>query len=375
MYTQEEINHLRKEQFYCPTCHGEVIIRAGPVTIPHFAHRTTADCPSTAGGEGSYHEKGKLLLYQWLKKHNVNVQLEPYLHDVKQQPDVLLHLKKRMIAIEYQCTKISITELQKRNKGYINAGITPIWILGAHLFKRSGTHRLRVNSFLLQCMHQFNASFPLTLYFFCSDSSQLLTVQHLYLLSKGQALATFRFEHLQTLLFPHLFHEQLLRREQFIQLWTNAKRNFRQSQQKRAYGKELFWRQWLYERNLYIEHLPAIVYLPVRHPFLMKTSLWDWQSRIWFEIIASLPIGSLFTIDQCKKLLDNDRLSRNNYPLLVDEEDPILQYLHLLTQLHVVDQVSETAYKKLKHISLPADVEEAFIQDEYVMRQFSEIKL
>src|SRR5699024_10076197 len=95
-----------KEKVYCPVCHGEVIIRAGPVITPHFAHQAKQDCPANRGGEGPVHEKGKLLLYQWLKKHNVDVRLEHYLPNIQQQPDLFLQLNKQRIAIEYQCSKI-----------------------------------------------------------------------------------------------------------------------------------------------------------------------------------------------------------------------------------------------------------------------------
>src|SRR5699024_11600971 len=85
---------------------------------PHFAHQAKQDCPANRGGEGPVHEKGKLLLYQWLKKHNVDVRLEHYLPNIQQQPDLFLQLNKQRIAIDYQCSKIPITQLQKRNKGY-----------------------------------------------------------------------------------------------------------------------------------------------------------------------------------------------------------------------------------------------------------------
>src|SRR5699024_5533603 len=155
------------------------------------------DCPANRGGEGPVHEKGKLLLYQWLKKHNVDVRLEHYLPNIQQQPDLFLQLNKQRIAIEYQCSKIPITQLQKRNKGYQNAGITPIWILGPNQFKRDRSNRLHVNSFILQCMHQLN--------------------------------------NLDDLLIKQILHPQQLERKQLFQHWTKSNRNFQLLQQKRSH--------------------------------------------------------------------------------------------------------------------------------------------
>src|SRR5690625_6633327 len=86
----------------------------------------------------NYHEKGKLLLYQWLKSQQLHVELEPYLKEIKQQPDILLLLQGKIIAIEYQCARIPIRDIQRRNNGYKQRGIIPIWILGAKQFKRQG---------------------------------------------------------------------------------------------------------------------------------------------------------------------------------------------------------------------------------------------
>src|SRR5690625_1270712 len=78
--TKAEIERQKAEQqFYCPVCNRQVIIKAGSRMIPHFAHKSTLHCPSSEGGEGAYHEKGKLLLYQWLKSQHLQVELEAHL--------------------------------------------------------------------------------------------------------------------------------------------------------------------------------------------------------------------------------------------------------------------------------------------------------
>ena len=73
--TKKQIDILRtKENFYCPECKQSVIVRAGPKVIPHFAHRKGSNC-SIQGGEGAYHQKGKLLLYDWFINQGIPAEL------------------------------------------------------------------------------------------------------------------------------------------------------------------------------------------------------------------------------------------------------------------------------------------------------------
>src|SRR5690625_2120567 len=87
--TEAEIKTVRRDsQFYCPVCKELLMIRVGKQVVPHFAHYPKSKCPETSGGEGPYHENGKLLLYKWLKSQYLHVELEPYLKNIKQQPDL-----------------------------------------------------------------------------------------------------------------------------------------------------------------------------------------------------------------------------------------------------------------------------------------------
>src|SRR5690625_7316594 len=108
--------HRQQNRFYCPICQEPVMIKAGIKLIPHFAHYAKTDCPSYRGGEGPYHERGKLLLYEWLKAQNIHVELEVYLKDIQQQPDLLLHINHRKIAIEFQTSRIPRSEERRVGK-------------------------------------------------------------------------------------------------------------------------------------------------------------------------------------------------------------------------------------------------------------------
>jgi hypothetical protein len=65
----------RSGQLKCPGCKQPMLVKAGEILRPHFAHRNLADCPS--GHESLDLLQARALLYEWLKsKFAVGVTLE-----------------------------------------------------------------------------------------------------------------------------------------------------------------------------------------------------------------------------------------------------------------------------------------------------------
>src|SRR5690625_7938295 len=88
--TTAEIDvHREQSLFYCPICHEPVMIKAGIKVIPHFAHHAKTNSPTYQGGAGPYHERRKLLLYDWLKAQQNNKQLEAYLKKIQNQHNLI----------------------------------------------------------------------------------------------------------------------------------------------------------------------------------------------------------------------------------------------------------------------------------------------
>lgn len=368
--TKAEIEHQKSKQpFYCPSCGEQVIIKAGFKMIPHFAHRSILNCPSHEGGEGPYHEKGKLLLYQWLRKQNLHVELEYYLPEINQRPDILLVINQKRIAIEYQCARITIEQIKQRNNGYKTIGITPIWILGANHFKRKTKNHLKIDQFALQFIHKFTSTFPLTLFYFCPDTCQFTMIQDLYLPRTGQAFGNFYFAKLNQLRFLDIFKQHNFSQFALYQLWRKEQEKFRLQQRKQVYGKELAWHQWLYLKRTHLEYLPSIIYLPVSAQYRMKTPLWNWQSRLVVDLLDPLPLGGQFSIQTCKHLLRQHLDRANNFPLIQSEESPLNQYLQLLEKLNVIKQLSPHHFMKIKPVAFYKNIEEALQGDEMIIKQ------
>lgn len=120
----------KEQKYYCPSCHEPVILRQGHYYMAHFAHLKQA-CGAFSEGETREHLRGKQLLATFFRAFGAQVKLEAYLSGLKQRPDLLIQLPDhQLLALEYQCAPLSLRKLQKRSRGYQNAGLAELWILG-----------------------------------------------------------------------------------------------------------------------------------------------------------------------------------------------------------------------------------------------------
>lgn len=364
--TRQEIREARDTNFFCPICNEPVLIKAGVKTIAHFAHRSNSECSSNDYGEGPYHEQGKLMLYKWLKSQRIDVELEKYLPEISQRPDIFVTINNRKIILEFQCARIPVEILNKRNTGYLKAGITPIWILGANHFKRVNTNHFKIDQFTLSFMHRFSADFPLTLYFFCPHTLQFITVQYIQLTSLRYAIGQFRFTPFRKMTFTNMFIRQISNQKRLYELWEKEKIAFRLQPSNRLYGSELAWHRWLYEKGTHKERLPSIVHLPVQGQYLMKTALWNWQSRLCLDVIDPLPIGGIFTLQNCHRLFHHQK---QQFSLLKKLDDPIYQYLLLLKKLNIIEEKEPNIFVKIKDIHFHKNIEDSLKADAQLMNR------
>ena len=122
--------HMTEEQtvtsYYCPQCGRPLMFKKGSRTIGHFAHFPNEACERTfSEGETKEHIAGKMQLYEWFQRYVEKVELEPFLPTLSQRPDLLIG----RIPIEFQCSQISLTLLQRRTTTYRQHGYEPLWIL------------------------------------------------------------------------------------------------------------------------------------------------------------------------------------------------------------------------------------------------------
>lgn len=131
----------------CLVCGNTYEYCHGMIASPYFRHKDKSrECDGLFNEpETEEHIKGKILLHKWLKELEVkgmieNVQLESYIKETKQRPDLYFEQNGTRYVIEFQCTPIS-TEYLKRKELYRLAGIKDIWILGLEKYQIDGKNK------------------------------------------------------------------------------------------------------------------------------------------------------------------------------------------------------------------------------------------
>lgn len=125
--TRAELELKRDNEWCCPSCQQRVIMKVGTVKQPHFAHKERHTCQGMSEPETMEHIMGKSLIYRWAKEAEMNVQLEYGLTSIQQRPDIWLDEE---LAIEFQCSPLSLERLAERNQGYDSLPTKVTWLLG-----------------------------------------------------------------------------------------------------------------------------------------------------------------------------------------------------------------------------------------------------
>ncbi|WEV45602.1 competence protein CoiA family protein [Streptococcaceae bacterium ESL0687] len=132
---------LKNKSFFCPHCHSSLIFKNGPVKNAHFAHKSLKECNFYWENESQEHLGLKKSLYAWFSKDN-QAQVEFYLPEIKQIADIMV---EERLAIEIQCSSLSLERLRERTSSYQEIGVTVIWILGQRLHLRNKLTELKEN--------------------------------------------------------------------------------------------------------------------------------------------------------------------------------------------------------------------------------------
>lgn len=223
----EELRELRKKRpFFCPVCEESVQLKLGTTRLWHFAHEPQAACSERGESESMYHMKGKKLLYEWLQSQQVKVALECYLPIIKQRPDLLFRFKNTLYAVEYQCSPIEITLLEKRTQGYKQIGVVPIWILGGNRLKRYGPHTFSLKSYEWLCTQlSKNHFFHLT--YFCSEQKSFAQLHQLTPYSSTKFLASYQESSLMNTSISSIVQPPLVRKGNMFGKWITVRKNWR----------------------------------------------------------------------------------------------------------------------------------------------------
>ncbi|ENH96182.1 hypothetical protein J416_12262 [Gracilibacillus halophilus YIM-C55.5] len=354
--TRVEIEALRHEEtFYCPECNAPLQVKAGHHMIPHFAHRHISPCQMQ--GESSYHETGKLLLYEWLKQQRIPVSLEHYLPTIQQRPDLLFQVGNKQVAIELQCSKLPTELIVQRTHGYQKQNIQVIWIVGANQLERLSADFVKIPFFARHMIHQFHSRFPLTLYFFSPEQQTITLCQDFIFTNQTTAIGAIHEYHLNQLTVWDLFSQNWLKQQRLYDYWLTKKKHWRNRPAPFYQQKDIQYRKWLYQQGYTIQSLPAFIYLPLKHQYRLIDPLWLWQSQLFFQMLKR---NTFVSIENVRHKIKNQLLSSSLFPLIHASEDPFLEYMDILHQIHVVKKRGnryQLTYHKKPYAHIDAAIE------------------
>lgn len=120
----EEIPAVTEGPFYCLACHSPVRLKNGSVLRAHFAHVKLQHCPYHHEAESFEHLELKASLYDWASKES-HTEVESYLADFQQIADLLVVDKN--LALEVQCSSLSLERLKERSDAYRSYGYQVYW--------------------------------------------------------------------------------------------------------------------------------------------------------------------------------------------------------------------------------------------------------
>jgi hypothetical protein len=120
----------------CPVCGETYEYCHGEFNKPYFRHKDKVKCEDYySESETEEHEIGKELIYKTLLNMEgiADLDLESWIPETKQRPDIYFKYNNEKYVIEYQCTPIA-TEYIERHRLYQASGIKDIWILGTEKY-------------------------------------------------------------------------------------------------------------------------------------------------------------------------------------------------------------------------------------------------
>jgi len=337
-----------QSKYYCPACKEEVIFKNGLINQSHFSHRRSSICSSFSEGETAEHLKGKLLIYDWLKKERIDVELEAYLPELSQRPDLLIHQESERIAVEYQCSPIGRNKIISRTKGYLQNNIKVYWILG---------DKLKVSK-ILQPKHytylSTNTEKQCVLLQLDQTAKRLELLTQLRTSYKGvdctrqwvhysDSIGSFRsvYKGSQKSCFPN--HTSRTNQEKRLQQLSFFK-----------HEKALHFFELLYLNGMTIDQLPDVIFHSVTSEWMILTFSFQWKllMLLWLNRFSGSKVvtvnGLVREVEIWEKGKDIDyHILPNVKPTIVYL--PFMEFLDLLCEYGLLKKVGEGKWVRSKN--------------------------
>ncbi|WP_191272353.1 competence protein CoiA [Neobacillus kokaensis] len=356
---KEVLLSLREnEEFVCPVCGEDVVLKLGDQRIFHFAHKRAGTCIELFDGETENHLEGKLQLYHWLMNQKIPAILEYYDRGIQQRPDIMFMYQGKKYALEYQCSPIPEHIFSKRTHSYLQNGYTPLWIISnQHLpFRKSNIASLTNFHYLfLRTSEMGNLYIPA----YCPEKRLFHFIDSIIPYSVKNAFAHHSFHRLERMSLQQLLAPAFTFNKLSITKWEAVVNQFKLHWGLNNGARSNQFLHELYNREMNLFLLPAEIGLPVPHSLFIQTSTVVWQSYLFFDVLIGKKLGDFITVNEItyfiKKRIRRKEITIRQLPQLdkVPYMDAILDYLFLLERLGILTKLTETTFQLKQKILLP----------------------
>ncbi|MDG4656642.1 competence protein CoiA family protein [Ectobacillus antri] len=360
--SKAQLRILRQQTtFFCPVCNEPVRLKIGSHNQPHFAHIRTSNCPEFER-ESAYHLKGKEKLYQWLHRQKFNVEIEKYIPDIAQRPDLMASKQDVSMAIEYQCSTISCELLVKRTMSYWRQGIRVIWIWGGNQLKRRGSHWLHLSDMQALSVQQSG------ILYFCPEAMTIMQCTPLIPFSSATAFSHIIPHSLRTSQFSGVMLQQRLDVSTLLNEWNRKKKIWRHHGLYLKHSQSPFLK-YLYKKGISPSCFPPEVLIPLPSLIGFHTAPLLWQTHILLEELGCFSTGDTFAASYIyNRLMKMVKIRRLPYLSPALPKKALLEYFQFLCGTGMLAQRDTYTYQKLREPLLPFGETEAYEMDKEVIQ-------
>lgn len=333
----------KSERYVCPGCQGKVILKKGTLKIAHFAHLKKVACASFSEGETEEHLIGKQELYEWFKKEGIEVELEAYIPELKQRPDLLVQLNGELVAIEYQCTPISVEIIKDRTEGYASEGIKVVWVIG---------QKIRMQRLLSHAQKAYLSQHKDNFYLFYYD----FQLKELTVISDFQnTVKNLRYKVSKYRLHSSLNYlkKRLEQKKQSIVVSKPHSHVFKDRLYTMRYYKQnpaKSFFELLYEQQESIETLPSVLFQILPSEWMIQTFSYEWKYLflLWLKKHAKqIVITQKVIKNYVDKRIQKEALRYCTMPNLSSDYPyiPYFEWIQELEKERIVVKISKNKWK------------------------------
>ncbi|PEC21929.1 competence protein CoiA [Bacillus cereus] len=360
----EELLHRmrQKERFFCVACGKEVLMKLGKQKSWHFAHKKVDSCLAFYEAESIYHRHGKELLYRWLKRQNFHVDIEHYLSEIQQRPDIFVERDGRNIAIEYQCANISVEQLYKRTYSYWQASIQVIWIIGGNQLKKQSAYWMKFSSLLAFSLQSYPQPF---LIFFCPKQKSFMKCAFITPFSTNVSFSHTIYLPSDTTTFEMLFSSVPFQKEKIGQEWKKRKNYFRQNALPIWNYNYKSLLRLLYQYKCTPASFPSEIGVPLPSLFAFQTNPFIWKAFIYMKCIGELAVGDCISLQYvCHNVKKYTKRRLLPYFSQHIWKEAVTEYMTFLCYVGVLHNVGTYTYQKMRDVVMLQTEEEVRKHDE-----------